>query len=163
VTLKSYNTYDLAANRTQEKISAATTNFGYNSVNELIDRSGAQGDATFTYDLNGSLISDGTRTFEWDGANRLVAVVIGTHRSEFSYDGIGRRARIVEKDNSVITSEHTYVWCGGEICEVRDASGATVQKRFYQQGEQVNGATFYYTFDHLGSVRDLLEFRGGRL
>src|SRR5439155_13128717 len=66
--------YDLGGNRTQEKIGSATTNFTYNGVNELTDRTGAQGDASFTYDLNGSLISDGTRTFEWNGANRLVAV-----------------------------------------------------------------------------------------
>ena len=160
LTLKSTFIYDLAGNRTQEKIGTAVTNFGYNGVNELIDRTGAQGDATLAYDLNGSLIGDGTRTFEWDGANRLVAVNIGMHRSEFSYDGIGRRTRIVEKENSVVTSDHRYVWCRGVICEERDASGATVEKRFYEQGEQVSGANFYYTFDQLGSVRELLEFRG---
>ena len=157
---KGFYIYDLAGNRTQEKIGTAVTNFVYNNVNQLTSRTGAQGDATFNYDLNGSLIGDGTRTFEWNGANRLVAVNIGTHRSEFSYDGIGRRTRIVEKDNSVVTSEHTYLWCGGEICEERDATGAIVQKRFFEQGEQVNGVTFHYTRDHLGSVRELLDYRG---
>ena len=35
----------------------------------------------FTYDANGNLTADGTRTFEWDAKNRIVAVTVGTHRS----------------------------------------------------------------------------------
>lgn len=152
--------YDVAANRTQEVIAGGQTDFVYNNVNQMTTRSGAQGNATFAYDLNGSLTSDGTRTLDWDGANRLVAVNIGTHRSEFSYDGLGRRTHIVEKDNSVITSDKRYVWCGNKICEERDATGAVVQRRFYEQGEQVGTANYYYTRDHLGNVRELLDYRG---
>jgi RHS repeat-associated protein len=147
--------YDTAANRTQETIAGAQTSFVYNnSVNELSSRSGAQGNATFIYDSNGSLISDGTRIFEWDGTNRLVAVNIGNHRSEFTYDGIGRRTRIVEKDNSAVTSDKRYLWCGGDICEERDSTGGTVQKRFFEQGVQDNGVNIHYTRDHLGSIRE---------
>lgn len=153
-TTNSYD-YDVAGNRTQETIAGAQTNFVYNnSVNKLTSRSGAQGSATFTHDLNGSLTADGTRTFEWDGANRLVAINIGTHRSEFSYDGIGRRTRIVEKQNSVITTDKRYVWCGGEICEERDSTGSTVQKRFFEQGVQDGGVNIHYTRDHLRSIRE---------
>ena len=32
---------------------------------------------SFTYDLNGNMTSDGTRTYEWDAENRLVAVKQG--------------------------------------------------------------------------------------
>src|SRR5436309_2838155 len=56
-------------NRTQEVIGGAATNFVYNNVNQMTSRSGAQGAATYTYDLNGSLTSDGVRTFEWDAAS----------------------------------------------------------------------------------------------
>ena len=44
----------------------------------------------FTYDANGNLTADGTRNFEWDARNQLVAVTVGTHRSEFTYDGMLR-------------------------------------------------------------------------
>ena len=54
---------------------------------------------SFTHDPNGNMTGDGTRTFEWDAENRLTAVNNGTHRSEFSYDGLSRRIRIVEKEN----------------------------------------------------------------
>ena len=73
-------------------------------------------------------------------------------RSEFSYDGLGRRTRIIEKSNSVVTSDKRYVWCGGDICEERDSSGASVQKRFYDQGVKEGSAVFFYTRDHLGSI-----------
>src|SRR6266568_3111703 len=60
---------------------------------------------SFTHDPNGNMTGDGTRTFEWDAENRLTAVNNGTHRSEFSYDGLSRRIRIVEKTNGGITSD----------------------------------------------------------
>ena len=52
------------------------------------------------------MTSDGTRTFEWDAVNRLVAVNIDTHRSEFAYDGVDRRVRIVEKENGGHNTGH---------------------------------------------------------
>jgi RHS repeat-associated protein len=151
--------YDSAGNRTQEvfgsgQFGGSTTNFVYNSNTNVVTSSNGSVNATFSHDLNGSLTGDGARTFQWDGANRLVAVIVGTHRSEFSYDGIGRRTRIVEKDNSLVTSDKRYVWCGGEICEERDGTGSTVQKRFYDQGVQEGATNFLYTRDHLGSIRE---------
>ena len=47
---------------------------------------------TFTYDANGNLASDGTRTFEWDARNQLVAVINGTTRSEFDVPPLIRHA-----------------------------------------------------------------------
>jgi hypothetical protein len=49
---------------------------------------------SFTYDANGNLTADGTRTFEWDVADRLVAGNVGMQRSEFTYDGQQRRVRV---------------------------------------------------------------------
>jgi len=68
-------------------------------VNEITSQTGGV-NRTLTYDLNGSITNAGsTGTFEWNGANRLVAVNYtgATTRSEFSYDGLSRVARIVEK------------------------------------------------------------------
>lgn len=109
------------------------------------------------FDANGNLTGDGTRTFEWDAENRLVAVNSGTHRSEFTYDGKGRRIRIVEKDNGVVTSDRRFVWCGMVMCEERDGTGSTVTRRFFDEGLQDGGASFFYAMDHLGSVRELTD------
>jgi RHS repeat-associated protein len=107
---------------------------------------------TFTFDANGNLTSDGNRTFEWDARNQLVAVNVGTHRSEFTYDGLERRIRVVEKDNGVAQSESNVVWCREEICEERAGDGATIVRRVFVQGEQISGANRYFATDHLGSV-----------
>ena len=115
---------------------------------------------TLTYDANGNLTGDGTRTFEWDAENRLLAVNVGTKRSEFAYDWAGRRVRIVEKDNSVTTKDTRFVWCAFTVCEERDAAGTTILKRFLPHG-WTDGATSYFaTRDHLGSVRELMDGTG---
>ena len=44
-------------------------------------------------DANGNLTADGARSFEWDARNQLLAVDVGTHRSEFTYDGDRRRGQ----------------------------------------------------------------------
>ena len=48
---------------------------------------------TLTYDANGNLLSQGTRTYEWDALDRLSAINEGSHRSEFTFDSDGRRSR----------------------------------------------------------------------
>ena len=52
---------------------AATDGSGNQEVNVYQVDANSAG-ATFTYDANGNLTSEGTRSFEWDAENRLVAV-----------------------------------------------------------------------------------------
>jgi len=147
--------YDLASNRTSELVGTVTTTSTPNNVNEITSQSGGA-NRTLTYDLNGSLIDDGsTRTFEWDGANRLVAVnYTGTNnRSEFTYDGLNRCVKIVEKDGNHVRSTRKFVWCGMERCEFRGANDA-VTLYVYPQGEYSNRA-YYYSRDYLGSIREM--------
>lgn len=153
--------YDLAGNRTSELVGAAMTTSTPNNVNEITSQSGAL-NRTLAYDLNGSVTSDGSiRTFEWDGANRLVAVNYTgtTNRSEFTYDGLSRVVRIVEKSRTKITSTRKFVWCGMEKCEFRDANDA-VTLRAYAQGQYAGSTPYFYTRDHLGSTREMLKSNG---
>ncbi len=148
--------YDAAANRTSELVGTIATTSTSNNVNEIVSRTGGA-NQTLTYDPNGNLINDGSsRTFEWDGANRLIAVnYTGTkNRTEFSYDGLSRMVKIVEKSRKGITSTRKFVWCGMERCEFRGANDA-VTLQVYPQG-QVSGTTpYFYTRDHLGSIREM--------
>jgi RHS repeat-associated protein len=115
---------------------------------------------TYTYDSNGNLVADGARTFEWDAEDRLVAVSKGTKRTEFTYDGFGRRARVLEMDSGVTTGDSRFVWCGAEICEQRDGGTNAVTRRFFSAGEEQGGTAYFYTRDHLGSVRELTDSSG---
>jgi RHS repeat-associated protein len=153
--------YDLAANRTSEQIGPAVTTSTPNNVNEIVSQSGGT-NRTLTYDANGSLTNDGlTRTFEWDAANRLVAINYAgtTNRSEFTYDGLNRCVKIVEKTNGSIISTRKFVWCGNDKCEFRDA-GDVVTDFIYPQGQQIGGTKHFYTRDHLGSIREMFRLNG---
>jgi RHS repeat-associated protein len=126
---------------------------------EVVMGTGSGG--SFTYDDNGNLINDGSKTYEWDGAQRLTKINYGSTSTEFTYDGLSRRVKIVEKNGSTPTSTKKFVWVGSEIVEERDGSNDTI-KRFYGQGVKVVGASspddkLYYTRDHLGSVRELTD------
>ncbi len=117
--------------------------------------------STLTYDFNGNLTGDGVKTYEWDVANRLLAInyVGGSNRTEFAYDAMNHRTQIVEKTGSTINSTKKFVWIGNSPVEERDGSD-TVTKRFFREGEQIGGTTYLFTKDHLGSIREMVDTSG---
>ena len=48
-------------------------------------------------------------------------------RTEFGYDALGRRARVVERTGAGV-QEKRLLWCGLEICQERDAGNAVVRR-----------------------------------
>jgi RHS repeat-associated protein len=61
-----------------------------------------------------------------------------------------------------VATTNFFLWDGMELCEQRSGSnGGTVDKRFFGMGVQrVTGSDtgkFFYTFDHLGSIRELID------
>jgi len=113
---------------------------------------------TLTYDSAGELLSDGSgKTYTWENG-ALTAITNGTHVTQFFYDGMGRRICKEEWSNGSMTNLAYYVWCGAELCEEHSGSGVT--KRFFGQGEQILGSNYYFTRDHLGSVREVTDSTG---
>ncbi|MBI4739933.1 RHS repeat-associated core domain-containing protein [Candidatus Woesearchaeota archaeon] len=55
----------------------------------------------YVHDNNGNLTNDGARSYEWDDVNRLTAIIEGTKRFEFTYDGLGRRVKMRDHLGSV--------------------------------------------------------------
>jgi RHS repeat-associated protein len=60
----------------------------------------------------------------------------------------------------VQVSDRKYIWSGTTMAEERDSTGGTVTKRFFAEGEQIGGANYYFTRDHLGSVREMTNSSG---
>jgi RHS repeat-associated protein len=122
---------------------------------------------TFTYDLVGNMISDGTKTYTWDAENRVTKILYADNSStEFAYDAKSQRVKTLEKDSAgTITSEKRFIWCGGnQPAEERDSSN-TVTIRYFSQGEQVLRSIapadkLFYAKDHLDSVRELTDSTG---
>ncbi len=139
--------YDPAANRLTEQVGASNSIAVYNALNEI----------------RATTASGRMLTNEWDALDRLVAVNAGTQRTEFTYDGLSRRVAIRQLVNGAEVSLRRFVWCGSEICEERDAAGV-VTKQFFAQGMKVErgqaAGRYYYTRDHLGSIRELVDGNG---
>jgi RHS repeat-associated protein len=112
---------------------------------------------SFTYDANGNVTSDGTRTFEWNAANQMVATTFGNHRTEFSFDAQGLRVRRTDRLNGFVTADRQHVWCELELCEERDATSGAVTKRAFTSGEQQGSTAIFLVRDHLLSVRALIN------
>jgi RHS repeat-associated protein len=115
-----------------------------------------------TYDANGNTLTDENgNSYSWDALNRLTQITYPSGASSsFAYDGLSRRIAIIEKNAAgTTTSTKNYLWIGQEIAEERDSSNA-VTKRFFRQGEQQAGTAYYYTRDHLRSVREVCNSSG---
>jgi RHS repeat-associated protein len=127
----------------------------YNTLNQLTNLSGQ----ARAYDANGNLTSDGQRTYAWDAENRLVGIGypgVSGKATAFTYDGLSRRAAVSSTPpgggSATITS---YLWCGDDICQARNASNTTIRS-YYDEGEYLPGTpaqTLYYGIDQIGSVR----------
>ena len=137
-------------------VTVSATDASGNTATQDFEVDVTGGTGTFTYDANGNLTSDGTRSFTWDAENRLLSVTVGTYVSEFTYDGVSRRVRIVEKVGGSTTSDKRFVWCELDICEERDSSGA-VTKQFFALGVKDGSTSYFYSRDHLGSVCELTD------
>jgi RHS repeat-associated protein len=136
--------YDLSANRLNESIGGVTAVTSYNVLNQPA-----------------TLSSFGTlRTNQWDAAHRLAVVTTGNQQTELSYDGLGRLAEIRLLLNGQQVTNRLFVWDGPRLSEEHDNHG-TVIKRFFAQGVQLltgtNAGVYYYTKDHLRSIRELTD------
>ena len=86
---------------------------------------------SYSYDLNGNLLSDGRRHFTYDDENQLTTVVVtNSTKSEFTYDGkMRRRIRkeyIWQGGTWVQSAEVRYVYDGNLVIEERDGNNFTL-------------------------------------
>jgi RHS repeat-associated protein len=90
----------------------------------------------------------------------LVRITQGANVYEFVYDGHFRR--VAEKLNGTVTKR--FLWNGTQIAEQRDPTGTTIQRQYYSQGEKrlsgTDSGNYYYTRDHLSSVREVVNQAG---
>jgi YD repeat-containing protein len=117
----------------------------------------ASGSTTsYTYDANGNLTSDGTKTYFWNALNQLVEVKQGTTTlAAFTYDGGGRR---VVKSAAGVT--HTYIYDAEDIVEERlSGNGSGSIRYFHGPGideplarKTSTDVVTYYLADYLGSI-----------
>jgi RHS repeat-associated protein len=158
--------YDASGNRTSYTRNAAHPQLPqeiqatFNAANQMLSLN----DKTFTYDLNGNLISEaspaGVKTYAWDSRNRLTGISGPGLTASFKYDALGRR---MEKTINGVTTQ--YLYDGLDIVAEMQAGATTatylrslnIDEPFSRTKE---GATSYYLQDALGSVIGLTDTTG---
>lgn len=143
----------------------ATDSSGNHATNQYEIDMGSGQAVAMTYDADGNLLSDGERTFEWDELSRLTKVTWGPGQTtEFFYNPLGQRYKRVETSGGVSQTDY-LLFDGAELLECRlDSDPDVPRSRFFGQGEQKlesgHWESYYYTHDHLGSVRQVLDASG---
>ena len=120
-----------------------------NTINAFLPNS-----VTYTYDLNGNLLNDGTRYFTYDDESQLtVAVVSNAWLSKFTYDGKLRRRIRREFTWSagawLQTNEVRYVYDGNLPVQERDINNLPAVT--YTRGRDLSGS-----LQGAGGIRGLL-------
>ncbi len=127
---------------------------------------------SFSYDLNGNLLSDTNRNFSYDDENQLTSVwVTNIWREDFVYDGKFRRR--IEKDSAwesgawVQTNETHFIYDGDVVIQERDVnsnplvtytrSGSMLLART-DYGQEIPGSptTAFYHLDANANVMMLI-------
>lgn len=98
---------------------ALTRNYTTNGLNQY----SAAGSASFSYDANGNLTSDGATTYLYDVENRLVSAG-GANFAGLTYDPLGRLYRVVGTSTDI-----RFLYDGDEIVAEFDANG-TLSRRY---------------------------------
>jgi len=115
----------------------------------------AAGSASFTYDANGNLITDGTNTFVYDVENRLVGRTNGA--VALRYDPLGRLYEV----SSTAGATQRFLYDGDALVAEYDASGAVTHRYVHYPGADrpqldYTGAGLtsphYLHADHQGSI-----------
>ena len=102
------------------------------------------GTNSYSYDLNGNLLTDGTRNFGYDDENQLIAVwQASAWSNNFAYDGKLRRR--IERDYSwagssgwQLTNEIHFIYDGNVVIQERNA--ANLPQVSYTRGNDLSSS-----------------------
>ena len=142
------------ANGANTYTAIAKDNLGRQSTNAITVN--LPSTATYTYDLNGNLLGDGTRSFTYDDENELIQVsAAAAWQSQFVYDGKMRR-RITKEFTWqggawVQTNEVHYVYDGSVVIQERDINN--LPQVGYTRGNDLSR-----TLQGAGGIGGLLAF-----
>jgi RHS repeat-associated protein len=67
--------------------------------------------------------------------------------------------QIVETAGGTVSSTKQFVWCGNQMGEARNNSGA-VAAQYFTYGQTISGTSYFWSLDHLASVREMTNSVG---
>ncbi len=145
-------TYTAANDRATRVAGGTTTTYTNNNLHEYTNIVEGGVPRTPAYDADGNLTSDGTNSFAYNGAHRLIDINGGATAS-YKYDPLGRR---IQKQTAAGTVNFYYL--DNNVIEERDGGGTVLAT--YVHGVETDdvlnmqrgGQDYYYHTDALGSV-----------
>jgi RHS repeat-associated protein len=143
---------------------AVNRNYTTNGLNQY----SAAGPASFTYDANGNLTSDGSTTFVYDIENRLVSAT-GATTAGLVYDPMGRLFQVTGP-----TTNTRFLYDGDELIAEYDSAGTMARRYVHSdnvddpvvQYDGANVGASYRRFlmpDERGSIVGLIDNGGASL
>ena len=154
-------TYDDVGNRLSEARPTGTTNYVYNSADQLTQA----GSTTYTYDGNGNLKSAGPITFSYDLANRLSSTTSGSTTTTYTYDGLGKRLQA--SSGSQAAKKTNYLWdinAGLPQIALERNGNDQLTRRYLYGAARISMTTgtsaHYYHRDPLGSTVNVTASTG---
>ena len=123
----------------------------------------AAGPATFSYDPNGNLTSDGTTTFVYDVENRLISAS-GAKNATLSYDPLGRLRQVSGPSGTT-----RFLYDGDRLVMEYDGSGTVLRSYVHGPGPDeplawyeasAGWAIRYLHANHQGSIVALADANG---
>ena len=162
--------YDATGNRTEKLVNGMTAErYQYDARNRLISRDimSQRADGTnaavhkeYTYDRQGNMLSDGTRSFPYDAMNRLSQVTNeegGIQKNR--YDGEGLRAEMEENGRLA-----TFLFDEDKVVAETESDGNVIRYiRGYEliSSDSEKARTYYhYASDELGSITHVTDGNG---
>jgi RHS repeat-associated protein len=110
-----------------------TRAYASNGLNQYV----TAGPASFSYDANGNLTSDGSITFLYDTENRLVSAS-GARAASLAYDPLGR----LHQTSSGPTGAVQFLYDGDALVAEYDGNGSLLRR--YVHGPGVDEPLFWY-------------------
>jgi RHS repeat-associated protein len=112
---------------------------------------------TYTYDANGNMLADGTRTMTYNYDNMPQTIIASAATTTFVYDGNGVRVK-----KSTSTGDDIYI---GKVYECKVG---VCSKYIFAGGTRIAHKTsatdiVYYHQDHLGSTRLITDRNGSKM
>jgi len=107
-----------------------------------------------------------TSNYTWSSMGQLLSVQQGNNTVSFGYDGLGRRVTLTTNIGGNVSNEY-YLWDGNEIVQKRLSGNdsANIAAKYFGEGFQaLSGGNvtgnYFYTKDHLGSIREVVDGNG---
>lgn len=136
--------------------SPGTTNFAYDLASQV---SGP------TWDGQGRLLGDGSRTLVWDGASRLISYTAPGQNLSFTYDSFGR---MLSRTQGAVSEQYEWNYANGSpTLDVVMNAGTPVRYFVHTPSglllesiEAAGGARRYYHYDENGNTIFLTDDSG---